>query len=146
MFLTHLSEPEKRAFLKLARDLAALGGVVAEETEMLAAACREMQVQPEAGLALTFVDACRAFASPRSRKIAVMELMMLAKADGRVQQAESALILEVARVFALPDEDVAWSRRWAELALELYRSGIRYLDAEAPADQAFAGTSFRQAK
>lgn len=128
MFLTQLTEAEKRAFMKLARDLVALNGVVAEETEMLAAACREMHVQPEAGLALTFAEACRAFTSPRGRKIALMELMLLAKADGRVQDAESALILEVARCFELPDEAVTWSRRWAELVSELYRSGVRYLE------------------
>jgi hypothetical protein len=129
VFLAQLTDPEKRAFLKLARDLVALNGVVAEETEMLASACREMGVPPEAGLALSFDEACRAFGSERSRKIAVLELMMLAKADGLVQREENALIVEVSRVFDLPDESAAWSRRWAELVLELYRSGVRYLDA-----------------
>lgn len=128
MFLTQLTDPEKRAFLKLARDLVAIGGVVAEEQEMLTAACREMHVQPEAGLALGFDEACRAFATPRSKKIAVLELMMLAKADGLVQQEENALIGEVAARFGLTPEAVTWSRRWAELVLELYRSGVRYLD------------------
>lgn len=127
MFLTQLTEPEKRAFMKLARDLVALNGVVAEETEMLEAACREMHVEPVAGLALTFDEACRAFQSLRSRKVALMELMLLAKADGHVQHEESALVLEVARCFELPDEAVTWSRRWAELVSELWRSGVRYI-------------------
>ena len=128
MFLTQLTDPEKRAFLKLARDLVALNGVVPEETEMLAAACREMHVPPEAGLALSFDEACRAFGTTRSKKIAVMELMMLAKADGLVQHDENALVTEVAQVFDLQGDAVAWSQRWAELVLELYRSGVRYLD------------------
>ena len=128
MFLAQLTEPEKRAFLKLAYDLVALNGVVLAETEMLAAAAREMAIAPDAGVFLGFDEACGAFTEPRGQQIALMELMLLAKADGIVQEAETVFVVRIAEAFGLGDEDVAWARRWAELVLELYRSGLRHLD------------------
>lgn len=131
MFLAQLTDPEKRAFLKLARDLVALNGVVAAETEMLAAACREMGLPAEAGLELGFAEACRAFATPRARKIALMELMLLAKSDGLIQHQETDLAVQVAGAMGLGEDALAWSRRWAELVLEPYRQAVRHLDEEA---------------
>lgn len=132
MFLSQLTEPEKAAFLALAREMVALNGVMAAETEMMAAACREMGLAPDQPVFLDFADACRAFATDRARTIALMELMLLAKADGLVQAEESDLAKRVQAAFGLGDDVLAWSRRWAELSLEPFRQGVRYLGEVAP--------------
>lgn len=128
MFLNQLSAPEKSAFLALAREMVALNGVMAAETEMMRTACRELGLAPEAEVDLGLEAACAVFLTPRSRTIALMELMLLAKADGLIQPEESRMARQVAAAFGLGDDVLAWARRWAELSLEPYRLGVRYLE------------------
>ncbi len=132
MFLSQLTEPEKAAFLALAREMVALNGVMAAETEMLAAACREMGLAIDQPVFLTFEAACAGFCSDRSRKIALMELMLLAKADGLVQAEESDLAKRIQVAFGAGADVLAWAKRWAELSLEPFRQGVRYLGEVAP--------------
>ena len=132
MFLSQLTEPEKAAFLALAREMVVLNGVLVTETEMLAAACREMGLTVDQPVFLSFEAACASFKSDRSRKIALMELMLLAKADGLVQAEESELAKRIQAAFGASDDVLAWARRWAELSLEPFRQGVRYLGEPAP--------------
>lgn len=121
MFLNHMRDDQKRSFMVLAHKLAMCDGEDASSEEAFLAAFQE-----EAGIAgrvpmdlvLKPLD-LRAFNDQASKVIVLVELMMIAYADGFLADPEGNFLAEIAQAFGLTQQDVDTLALWVAHALAL---------------------------
>lgn len=116
MFLEHLNDPQKRAFLVLAQRITQADGEdAADEHDALQALCAEMEIPFDVDMKAILADIdVRPFDSHRARVIAVLELMRLLHADDYVHEAEVAEVLSICRAMQFPEPWVVTMREWAK--------------------------------
>lgn len=128
MYLNKLSDIEKNAFFSVAQAMAAAHeGVSVLEEAILNAALGEMQIQrPEKIQPLS--DALNQFQSEDSKRLVLLELMLIAMVDDDFAEAEQSVIEEVIETFKLTESHVERAATWAEGMLALFRSGQRFIE------------------
>lgn len=128
MYLNRLAEDQKLAFYSLANAVAnAQDGVSSAESALLSAAANEMQFQPPARL-LTIEDAIKRFSTDESRKIALLELMLMAMVDDDFSDAERQVIEQALNAFNFSENHVERAATWAESMLALFKTGQRFIE------------------
>ena len=116
MFLEHLNEPQKHAFLVLAQRITQADGEdAADEQDALQTLCAEMGIPFDVDMKAILADVdVRPFDNHRSRVIAGLELMRLVHADDYVHEAEVAEALSICRAMQFPDPWIVTMREWAK--------------------------------
>lgn len=130
MYLSKLSDEEKGAFFRLACHLIAHDGVEPQEHALLAGAVGEMGLRR--AIAPDQVDVraeCALFRSPESRKIAAVELMMLALADRSFQRGEQRLIHRILGDFGFSPTELDSLLKWADRWFEVYNAADEFVGA-----------------
>ena len=130
MFLHAMTKEERVTFVGLAKALVEADGVAHEaEKEML------RTISLEAGAALDDVSPRalddtlpNAFATSRSRRAVVFELLGIAYADGSLHRGESTFIGALARQFSIAEEELIWMERWVARQLALASEAERFLE------------------
>ncbi len=126
MFLGRLLDKEKSAFYALAHAVAAAeGGVSEAEESILSAAVGEMSITKPSSI-LSLEEACRSFDRSEGKRIALLELMMVAMIDGSISDEELEKIRSIADHLGIGSQ-VDQARQWAAAVLTAFRSGERFI-------------------
>lgn len=121
MFLSELTDAQKRALLVLARQIIAADERLAlQELVRLEALYHEAHLPPETAAAPDRVaDLNYMFSTDRERAIVVLELLMVAVADASVDEREVAAVRDIANRMGVEpaqwEEMRAWALRYADL-------------------------------
>lgn len=130
MFLSRLAPPEKLAFYSLAHAVAAAqSGVSAQESALLDAALGEMGLSGHPSLQ-SLGEACASVNSAVSRRVVLLELLMIAMIDGDIAEAELAIIHQASELLGIQQE-LKRAHDWATAMLTVYRSGERFISKPA---------------
>lgn len=128
MYLNRLEDDEKLAFYSLANAVAsAQDGISTAESKLLSAAVNEMQIEPPAQL-LTIDEAIEKLSTDESRKIALLELMLMAMVDDDFSDAERHVIEQALNAFNFSENHVERAASWAESMLALFKTGQRFIE------------------
>jgi len=128
MYLNRLADGEKIAFYSLAYAVAsAHDGISLEEKALLEAALHEMKISKPSQL-LSVAEAVSCFISDESRRIVLLELMLIATVDDDFDEAEQAVMAEVLRGFNFNENYIERAEAWAESLAALFRSGQRFIE------------------
>ncbi len=126
MFLNRLTPSEKKSFLMLSHHVAHVDGDFSdEELDMIRKYCMEMQMDEVSYDATTFnlTEILSVFESDKSKKIALLEIMALIYADGRVAKEEEELLSEMIDRFELNPNLAIVYREWSKTILSLFVQG-----------------------
>lgn len=127
MYLIGLENPEKAAFYALAKHLAdADDGVLSAEREVLDLFKKELGLQDEPA-EISVEAACNEFVSAPSKRIALLELLLLAYSDGDVGPNEKILLDRVCYAFDIKQAQLSSAQVWAQGMNALNRSGLRFI-------------------
>lgn len=128
MYLNRLADGEKIAFYSLAYAVAsAHDGISLEEKALLEAALHEMKISKPSQL-LSVAEAVNCFISDESRRIVLLELMLIATVDDDFDKAEQAVMAGVLRGFNFNENHIERAEAWAESLAALFRSGQRFIE------------------
>lgn len=133
MYLGQLSPVEKVAFSRLSYLLISYYGIDEHEQKLYYAALSEMGlVDPDIEGEIDPGVEAAAFATPASRRVALIELMLLALADGDIEDEEQNVLDIIISHFGFDAEvlEQAWS--WVQRWYETYQAGNLFIQvAEA---------------
>jgi hypothetical protein len=108
MFLHYLSEPEKKAFLTLAKEFILVDGELSKEEEELVAVMKaEMGIQdgyPEGKISRQ--ELFKMFNGKKSQIAAIIEMQGLGYANMEYHVQEKAFVKEMADSFGLDEEEL----------------------------------------
>ncbi len=128
MYLNKLSETEKNAFFSIAQAIASVHeGVSLQEKAILEAALGEMRIS-HPGELMSVGDALSKIESPESKRIVLLELMLIALVDDDFALEEQAVIEEVIKGLNLSEAHIERAATWAGSTLALFRSGQRFIE------------------
>lgn len=130
MYLDLLSDVEKTAFSRLAYLLISYYGIDDHEQKLYYAALSEMGVaEPELDGEISAAVEAAAFTSPASRRIALLEILLLALADGDIEDEEQNVLDLIIGEFGFDSEtlDEAWD--WVKRWFETYQAGNMFIRA-----------------
>ena len=127
MYLNRLTDGEKVAFYSLAQAVAAAHeGISLEEKALLEAALHEMKIsRPQEALSVAKAVDC--FESDESRRIALLELMLIATVDDDFGDAEQAVMAQVLVGFGFNENHIERAVAWSASLAALFRSGQRFI-------------------
>ena len=126
MFLNRLSEEEKKSFLQLAHYIARSdGNFTKEEKIIIDQYCIEMQIENIDFNEVRFdiYDVLGKFKSDKSKKIVLLEIMVLIYADDFFHENERKVLEKMIEVFDLNYYLVIVYTEWAKAMLSLYKQG-----------------------
>lgn len=130
MLLMKLEPKEKFSFLQLAHYLARIDNDYGtREQEVILEYCAEMGIENDNDFELESFDlktTLKDFKSQKSKKIVLLELMILIHADDKFDFQERNLILQINEIFQLPQKDIEFYSQWGKLLL-LYTPKVSYL-------------------
>lgn len=127
MYLNRLTNGEKVAFYSLAHAVAAAHeGVSLEEKALLEAALHEMKISQPPQV-LSVAEAISLFESDETRRIALLELMLIATVDEDFDEAEQVVMAQIVEGFKFSESHIERSAAWAESLAALFRSGQRFI-------------------
>lgn len=130
MFLNELTESEKKSYWILANQVAsAHEGVSMVEQDVLNRVLTELDIEPS-NYFTTVESACAVFLSEKSKRIAIVELSIIALIDHDYDIQERKLIRLIAENFGLGLEFLDRAERWAESIVGLYSSGRTMISAK----------------
>jgi hypothetical protein len=128
MYLNRLSETEKIAFFSIAQTVAlSHDGISSMEKAILDAALGEMQIQRPSVL-MPLNEALAKIESLESKKILLLELMLIAMVDDDFSSEEQLVVQQVIKGLNLSDAHVERASTWAESTLAIFRSGQRFIE------------------
>ncbi len=114
MFLQQLSYDERRAFDALAKVLIASDGNLAPEEARLLS-----QLRVELGFgddppadARSVTELASVFGTHRGRRIALLELLGIAHADGELHSSESEFLRQIARAWGVSEVELLTLENW----------------------------------
>ncbi|MEQ1667281.1 MAG: hypothetical protein ABL868_02390 [Sulfuriferula sp.] len=129
MYLSMLNVQEKTGFYSLAHALAqSHEDISAEERSVLDASAHEMGIESPSNV-LDVKSACAAFVSNASKRVAVLELALLALVDDNFANEEQGVMNEVISELGLTEGQVNRVMGLAEAILAQYRSGKRFIES-----------------
>ncbi len=134
MLLMKLKPKEKFAFLQLAHYLARIDSDYGEkEEEIILEYCSEMGIENDEYFDIklfSLEDILKNFKSKKSRKIVVLELMVLIYADDKFHLKEQILISEINSIFKLSLDNLEFCSQWGKGIASLYSQGKLFIENE----------------
>ncbi len=130
MFLHHLNEDQKVAFFTLAHRVSMSDGEDGmDEMEALEDLKRRMGIVADPEMSAVLGDLhLEPFDTPKSRAIALMELLTIVYSDGFLHEGEAKLIGEIATGLGIDQERLSKMAEWAMNALDLEADGESLID------------------
>lgn len=128
MYLDQLNDVEKAAFSRLAYLLISYYGIDEHEQKLYYTALAEMGMSEfdVEGEIDASVEAA-AFQSPASRRIALLELMLLALADGDIDDEEQNMLDVIISQFGFDAETLDHAWNWVKDWYETYSVGLNFV-------------------
>jgi len=127
MLLMKLQTKEKFCFLQLAHYLARIDSDYGEiEQEIIEEYCAEMGIENEDMFDVaefSLKDTLRHFKSKKSKKIVMLELMILIHADDSFDLKEKELIETINESFGFSTKDISYFSQWGKAVASLYEQG-----------------------
>ena len=124
MYLDLLQDLEKVAFSRLAYALIAFHGIDEHEEKLFYAAVAEMGLDElDVADAVDIALECSAFGSLSSKRIALIELMLLALADGDLEHEEQSLLDTIILAFEFDEQTLTEAWQWVSAWFQTYRAG-----------------------
>lgn len=134
MLLMKLEPREKFSFLQLAHYLARIDNEYGEkEHEIILEYCAEMGIENDDAFdneEFSLEDTLKDFKSKKSKKIVVLELMILIHADDKFDLKERTLISKINDAFKLPSNDLEFCSQWGKGVADSYNQGILFIDGK----------------
>lgn len=131
MLLMKLQPKEKFSFLQLAHYLARIDNEYGEkEQEIILEYCAEMGIDNDDAFEnedFSLDDTLKDFKSNKSRKIVILELMILIHADDKFDLQERTLINKINNAFDFSEKDVEFYSQWGKAVAALYQQGKLFI-------------------
>lgn len=129
MWLQSLTAPQRETLINLAYNVVVSDGLLdPNEEQMLERFRREMELPAEAELDYISLDGiAEVFASPRSRRIVLINLIHLSYVDGALEIEEECLLREVACAFGVEQAEFALLDNWVKRLVSLEQEGVGLL-------------------
>ncbi|MDB5098532.1 MAG: Tellurite resistance protein TerB [Cyanobacteria bacterium RYN_339] len=128
MYLDLLEDFEKIAFSRLAFKMIAFTGIDEHEEKLYYAALAEMGIgEPDLDEEVDIHVECEAFRSEDSRRIAMVELMLLALADGDLGEDEQSLLDEIIGAFGFDSATLEQAWTWVYGWYQTFRTGKDFI-------------------
>ncbi len=131
MLLMKLQPKEKFSFLQLAHYLARIDNEYGEkEEEVILEYCAEMGIDNDNDFELedfNLEDTLKDFKSIKSKKIVVLELMILIHADDKFDLKERTLITKINDTFEFSFKDIEYYSQWGKAVAALYSQGRLFI-------------------
>ncbi|QKF81658.1 hypothetical protein CRV08_08040 [Halarcobacter ebronensis] len=132
MLLMKLEAKEKFSFLQLAHYLARIDNDYGEkEQEIILEYCAEMGIDNDNDFDInefSLEDTLKDFKSIKSKKIVILELMILIHADDRFDLKERALISKINDTFKLEPDSLEFCSQWGKGVAALYSQGKLFIN------------------
>ena len=132
MLLMKLEPREKFSFLQLAHYLARIDNDYGEkEQEVILEYCAEMGIENDDTFILEDFDleeTLSDFRSNKSKKIVLLELMILIHADDKFDFEERNLIFKINKLFDFSQKDLEFYSQWGKAVAALYTQGKLFID------------------
>ena len=131
MLLMKLEPREKFSFLQLAHYLARIDNEYGEkEEEIILEYCAEMGIDNDDDFDIadfSLEDILKDFKNKKSRKIVILELMILIHADDKFDLKERTLITKINSSFDFSSKDVEFYSQWGKAVAALYSQGRLFI-------------------
>lgn len=131
MLLMQLESKEKFAFLQLSHYLARIDGEYGQrEQDVIEEYCVEMGIENSLMFDLEDFDlksTLSAFKSLKSKKIVVLELMILVHIDDKFDLKEHELTDEIINYFKLDNKELKHFSAWGKAVSALYEQGKNFI-------------------
>ncbi len=133
MLLMKLEAKEKFAFLQLAHYLARVDNEYKhKEIEIILEYCAEMGIDNDDFFNMSDFDLeniLKTFKTKYSKKIVLLELMILIHADEKYDIKEEELVIKINKYFALSKKDLAHASIWGKTIASLYQQGKVFIES-----------------
>ncbi|AXH14831.1 hypothetical protein CP985_01180 [Malaciobacter mytili LMG 24559] len=134
MLLMKLEAKEKFAFLQLAHYLARIDSVYGEkEKEIIEEYCAEMGIENEEFFDISdfsLDETLKNFKSKKSKKIVMLELMILIHADDSFDFKEKELIKVINNSFGFSQNNINYFSQWGKAVAAFYEQGKLIINEE----------------
>jgi tellurite resistance protein len=134
MLLMKLEAREKFSFLQLAHYLARIDNDYGEkEREIILEYCAEMGIENDEDFDIeefSLEETLKDFKSDKSKKIVILELMILIHADDKFDLKERELISKINDSFKLSSENLEFCSQWGKGVAALYSQGKLFINGE----------------
>jgi len=131
MLLMKLQPKEKFSFLQLAHYLARIDNEYGEkEQEIILEYCAEMGIDNDDAFEnddFSLDNILKDFKSKKSKKIVILELMILIHADDKFDLKERKLISKINETFDFSDKDMDFYSQWGKAVAALYQQGKLFI-------------------
>ncbi len=131
MLLMKLQPKEKFSFLQLAHYLARVDNEYGEkEQEIILEYCAEMGIDNDDMFDMNefcLDEILNDFKSKKSRKIVILELMILTHADDKYDLTERTLLKQINDTFGFSQKDVDLFAQWGKAVAALYEQGKLFI-------------------
>ncbi len=132
MLLMKLQTKEKFAFLQLAQHLARVDGEYGnKEQDVIDEYCVEMGIDKPTIFNEEDFDldeVLSAFKSTKSRKIVILELMILVHIDDKYDNKEHELTDKIVNYFNINEKDLKYFSYWGKAVSSLYEQGKLFIE------------------
>lgn len=134
MLLMKLETKEKFCFLQLAHYLARIDSEYGDkEQEIIEEYCAEMGIENEDMFDVaefSLQDTLRHFKTKKSKKIVMLELMILIHADDSFDFKEKELIQTINESFGFSKKDISYFSQWGKAVASFYEQGKLIIEEE----------------
>lgn len=131
MLLMKLEPKEKFSFLQLAHYLARVDNEYGEkEKEIILEYCAEMGIDNDDMFEMSefcLDENLKDFKSKKSKKIVILELMILTHADDKYDLTERTLLKQINDTFGFSQKDVDLFAQWGKAVAALYEQGKLFI-------------------
>ena len=132
MLLMKLQPKEKFSFLQLAHYLARIDNEYGDkEQEVILEYCAEMGIENDDAFEIeefSLEDTLKDFKSTKSKKIVILELMILIHADDKFDFQERTLIRQINELFEFSAKDLEFFSQWGKGVAALYSQGKLFIE------------------
>jgi uncharacterized tellurite resistance protein B-like protein len=132
MLLMKLETKEKFAFLQLAQHLARVDGEYGnKEQDVIDEYCVEMGIDKQKFFNEEDFDLdeiLKSFKSTKSKRIVILELMILVHIDDKYDNKEHELTKKIVDYFKINDKDLKYFSYWGKAVSSLYEQGKLFIE------------------
>jgi len=132
MLLMKLQTKEKFAFLQLAQYLARVDGEYGnKEQDVIDEYCVEMGIDKPTIFNeedFNLDDILSAFKTTKSKKIVILELMILVHIDDKYDNKEHELTKKIVDFFKIKEKDLKYFSYWGKAVSSLYEQGKLFIE------------------
>lgn len=128
-----LEAKEKFAFLQLAHYLARIDNEYRnEEIDIILEYCSEMGIDNDDFFNMNDFDLeyiLQTFKTKYSKKIVILELMILIYADEKYNIKEENVVIKISKYFSLSQKDLTAASKWGKTIASLYKQGKIFIES-----------------